>query len=126
MQYIQTEAFQAAMSSPETQRSIVRWRRCVGRIALVDTAVEPFDMPTPDLVDRLGIPADLHGQPSVNEIRIASADASCQVSSGFLETLHSNEASVQRRLIHRFANRVDREIAEFAQYDREMRALMAE
>lgn len=89
---LSSAARDAAMADVTVLSAAEKWRECMAPQGISDLPALPLEMPSPSLAERFGLSsADLSSSPSAEEIAVATADAACQESSGFRQTLYDTE-----------------------------------
>lgn len=86
-------------NDPKVLEAAKTWRECMNPLGIVDLPESPEDMPGDSLAERFGLREidPLNGQDAIpgavsdEEIRIATADAQCHESSGYLQAYYDAE-----------------------------------
>lgn len=114
------EAEGRAQLDSSVQSAAKRWNACMRGLGLADLPESPTGMPTRDLAEKFGLssiatPAT-PGAVSDEEIRIATADASCAESSGYAQATYDAEwreqsvgADRERVKLERIREEIDRQ-----------------
>jgi len=86
-------AFEGALVDDAVKAAAVQWRECMGDAGVPDLPATPSGMPSPSLSSRFDLGPD--SEPSVDEILIATKDATCRESSGYLDATYQAEWELQ-------------------------------
>lgn len=91
------DALDEARTSDVVVKAAADWRACMEPEGIADLPANPDEMPTPGLSQQFGLVGDGEAESAITaeEIRIATADATCQESSGFKQALYDQEWSNQ-------------------------------
>jgi hypothetical protein len=81
------EAYDAAEQDGAVQDSARAWRECMADVGIPDLPETPREMPSIWLIEKLDL-GDPHGVASAQEIRFATADATCRDESGFVDEFY--------------------------------------
>lgn len=102
------EAYARARADHGVVAAAGRWADCMAPLGIADLGSDPADMPTPSLRAMFGLDADAPPteKASADEIRIATADAGCQESSGYAEAIYDTEWDIQAKLVEKYADRL--------------------
>lgn len=75
--------------APDIAAARERWQECMAPVGIADLPDDPVGMPTASMRDAYGLNADETGAATTDEIEVAVADAECQESSGYAETVYN-------------------------------------
>lgn len=92
----------AAYSTDEVTETVLKWRVCVAGRGVAGSADTPAEMPTSAMVDLFGVDSGDTREawvPSTLEIEWATADAKCQVESGYRDALYAAEWDAQVEIL---------------------------
>ena len=102
------EALVTALESNAVVSAAQQWQECMAPLGIPDLPNTPYEMPPDSLASGWGS-GEPETEASVDEIRIASADAACRTSSGFDIALYDAEWSLQAEAL---AENADELVAE--------------
>jgi hypothetical protein len=80
-------AYDFATQDGRVQDTEHAWRECMAPLGIPDLPESAREMPSPWLANKLGYTGTL-GDPTAEEIRYATADATCREDSGYLQTFY--------------------------------------
>lgn len=103
-----SEAYERARADPEVVSAAGDWADCMDSLGIGDAGTDPAGMPTASMRAQFGLDSD--GPPteqaSDDEIRIATADAACQESSGYAQAMYDVEWQIQAELVEKNSARL--------------------
>jgi hypothetical protein len=101
-----------SMSDRRVTAAIARWRTCMQPLGLPDLAPSPMAMPTPSQRKRFGMTGPVnptranvprhHSLASSVEIKEATFDARCRISSGYAQTFYRVEVADQLEMMSHY------------------------
>ncbi len=125
----QLNRFTVDTSSPQLQEAAAQWRTCMAPQGIADLPQEPWateirrEMPE-SLQTRLNF--QLTGQPSADEIAVATADAQCRESSGWTSLLYEATWNQQAAFIAAHKAEIDTVVANNDAEAERMRGIIRE
>lgn len=122
------QALQSAFGDPAVVEAARLWRECMAPMGVSDLPAAPDGedaMPSPSLQLKFGL-GDPDSVPSVDEIELATADASCRESSGYAQALYDAEWRLQRDALLENADTLTSHRAEIERYVSEARRVINE
>jgi hypothetical protein len=116
-----SEAYDAAVSDAAVKSAATKWRTCMVPAGISDIPDSPEDFPSASVSARFGLGHLVLSStpPAVSsaEIKLATFDANCEESSGYLPTLYKSEWDHQVTLMSKNADALDRAKTQLDKYN---------
>ena len=131
LSYIST-AVDEAHDNDEVIEAAKTWRKCMRPLGVYDLPDSPRDMPTSELMKKFGVsnaPGDgarAGNTASAEEIKLATADAECRVSSGYQQVSYGAEWDASVKLYRENADELERARAALKAYDDQVKLVLSE
>lgn len=121
------DAMTKAESDDQVKDKASAWKRCMRSTGVADLPDSPREMPPQSLVDRYGLAEDgAAGPASEEELRIATADATCQETSGYHKALYDAEWRFQLQVMADHADDLNRAYEVLKKHRKEVAAVIAD
>jgi hypothetical protein len=124
-----SEAYDAAVSDSAVKAAASKWRACMVPAGISDIPATPEDFPSASVTSRFGLGRLVlsNTPPDVTpaEIKLATFDANCEESSGYLPALYKTEWDHQVTLMSKNADALDRAKTQLDTYNAKVQKVIS-
>lgn len=117
-------AWNEATQDAIVQDAATKWRACMTSQRFAELPSSPVEMPTASMRSRFGLDSGEASTASAEELRIATADAECQESSGFRAALYEAEWRASLPLVEEHADALARAREAISRHDSEVQSII--